>query len=561
MSDSKRVISFDEKKIDAIFADLDQCHLPGVAVGISKGGNPVYRKGFGLASMELPVVLSSTIRMRIGSVTKHFAAFAYMLLCEEGKAGVDDPIGKYLPNLHPVVHRVTVRQLMGHISGVRDVTDIKFRFSGLGGRPIPSSELLALYRDIDDLDAEPGTCWIYNNGGYLLVSAVIERIAGQPLEQVLSERIFAPVGMHNTLLRRWDTDFVPNSAVTHTMTLAGNFERRYWGLDFAGAGGMVSTVDDLLRWLAHMDEPVVGSPETWSAMKAPMILANGSSTGYSMGLMTGEYRGVDVLHHGGGWMGGNAQMLKVPSFDLDVVIVANRADAFAPLLVNRVLDRCLPGLDPIEEESGPLSTGAFSALRVKQIVGTSVRGSAAAKPGSQFSTGTFRSLTTSRVLQLFEKDGRQIVSIDGHDLPYVRRPNGELHPIPIWSYLKQIVTPIGPDLTAPVSVRLNDFGNLDELVSVQPISAENDRAILGSYRSDSARIEAEIDEGDDGLRLHTIGPFGSLDYSLHRLADDIWRVDSPISMFLVGIVSFERDAAGFRLSSYNTRSLRFRRVA
>src|SRR3981189_341145 len=93
-------IAFDEKRIDAVFADLDQCHRPGAAVGIAIGGKPVYRRGFGLASMDLPVVLSPRIRMRLASTTKHFSALAYMLLCEEGKAKIDDPIGKYLSELH-----------------------------------------------------------------------------------------------------------------------------------------------------------------------------------------------------------------------------------------------------------------------------------------------------------------------------------------------------------------------------------------------------------------------------------------------------------------------------
>src|SRR5882757_1310892 len=116
MSVSKPSVDFDAKKIGAIFSDLDQCHLPGVAVGIAIGGKPVYRKGFGLASMELPVVLSPSIRMRIGSTTKHFTAFAYMLMCEEGRAHPDDPLEKYLPELHRVTHKVTMRQLMGNTS-------------------------------------------------------------------------------------------------------------------------------------------------------------------------------------------------------------------------------------------------------------------------------------------------------------------------------------------------------------------------------------------------------------------------------------------------------------
>src|SRR5882724_6726848 len=90
-------VKFDEKALDAIFADLNQARLPGAAVGIALNGTPVYRTGFGLANMELPVVRSPTIRMRIGSTSKHFTCLAYLLFCEEGKAGIDDPLAKYLP--------------------------------------------------------------------------------------------------------------------------------------------------------------------------------------------------------------------------------------------------------------------------------------------------------------------------------------------------------------------------------------------------------------------------------------------------------------------------------
>jgi len=88
MTQSTVPLAFEERKIDAVFAELDQCQFPGAAVGIAIDGKPVYRKGFGLASMELPVALSPSVRMRIYSTTKHFTCLAYMLLCEEGKAGV-----------------------------------------------------------------------------------------------------------------------------------------------------------------------------------------------------------------------------------------------------------------------------------------------------------------------------------------------------------------------------------------------------------------------------------------------------------------------------------------
>ena len=134
-SEEQLPVLFDENAIDSIFSPVDQCHLGGAAVGIAIGGTPIYRKGFGLASMELPVVLSPSIRMRIGSVTKHFTSLAYMLLCEDGRAGIDDPIRKFLPHLNPVCHDISMRQLMSHVSGLRDSCDIRLRLSGYGGTP------------------------------------------------------------------------------------------------------------------------------------------------------------------------------------------------------------------------------------------------------------------------------------------------------------------------------------------------------------------------------------------------------------------------------------------
>src|SRR5258708_5994433 len=155
--------------------------------------------------------------MRIGSTSKQFTAFTYMMLCEAGLAGIDDPLGKYLPELHPVTHQVTMRQLMGNTSGLREANDLAVQFSGVEGRPVTTPELVSFYRDVDDVSAVPDATFIYNNGGWILLGAVIEKITDQTLEQVMWERVFEPIGMVDTLLRRWDAAFVRNSASPHTL--------------------------------------------------------------------------------------------------------------------------------------------------------------------------------------------------------------------------------------------------------------------------------------------------------------------------------------------------------
>ena len=519
-------VKFDERKVDAVFSEFDQCRFPGVAVGIAVGGTPIYRRGFGLASMELPVVLAPTIRMRIASMTKQFTCLAYMLLCEKGRAGIDDSIGTWLPELHPVTRRVTMRQLMGHLGGLRDVHDIVWQLSGTG-RPISSTDLLALYQDIDDANAAPGTTWSYNNGGYLLLSAAIERIADRSLEEVLRQDVLEPAGMRDSLLRRVDTDFVPNSATLHMTVEGGGFERSYLGTALAGEAGMVSTIDDMLRWLAHMDVPVVGSASTWALMKTPQRLANGTSTGYGLGLMVDPYRSIEALAHGGSVMGANSYMLKVPAVGLDVVVLANRFDVAAALLARKVLDICLSDSEPTKEASSV-----------------------------SFAVGTYRSPATGRVVQLFAKEGEQIASIDGYDLPFTSAERGILVPGIVASFMKLKVALIG-DAERPVALRLDDFGNVDELVAVKLPDEILPSAIAGRYRSQTTGTEVEIHETAEGPRLVTAGRFGSTAYALECLAEGVWRARSMSAMPWGGIVSF--DDVGCRFTTARTRRLPLRR--
>jgi D-aminopeptidase len=523
-------LCFSEEKIDAIFAELAQDQLPGAAVGIAINGKPVYRKGFGLANIELPCPLSPSMRMRIYSTSKHFACLAYLLLCEAGPADIDDPVGKYLSELHPASHRVTVRQLMGHVSGLRDAHDICFQFSGTG-HPVSSEELLSLYEDIDDANFAPGTRWTYNNGAYLILTTIIERIAAQSLEAFLRERIFAPVGMKDTLLRRLDTDFVSNSATMHTRS-GGEFVKSYLGAAVAGEAGIVSTVDDMLRWLAHMERPQVGNAATWELMRQPLYLANGRSTGYALGLITGTYRGVGILHHGGGGMGANSQMLKVPSAKLDVVIMLNRDDKSAILLTDRILDACISNLDPV-----------FPPNADRKLL------------------GTFRSPTTGCIIEMREKDGRPVASVNACDIPCEWLEGRSLRPAPPYGMLQWRITP-ADRTAAPPAIEFDDFGNNDTLFSVPPTRAARIDAVIGNYRSRTTGTEVSICRTPEGVLLRSIGRFGTMRYALEPLDADVWRARPlfTVATFLGGILTLAQDGAALRYTGYRTTELVFVRA-
>jgi D-aminopeptidase len=532
-----QVATLDAAKIDAIFAAIDSSNRPGVAVAIAIDGVPVYRRGFGLANAELPVALSPAMRMRIGSTTKHFAALAYMLLCEDGLASPDDEIGKHLPELHEASRHVTMRQLMGHTSGLRDMFAITMLFHGTG-RAVTDKQLLEYYATIDDVDFAPGSSWSYNNGGYMLLSLAIERITGAPLADVLRKRIFEPVGMRDTMLRAWDSDFVPNSATLHMVDANGRYTRDYMGMEISGAGGMVSTMDDMLVWMKHMEAPVVGSAATWAAMKAPHRLSNGSSTGYGLGLITCPYRGVETLAHSGGVMGGNSQMIRVPGAKLDISIAANRADLNAAMLANEIIDACVAGLEPLPavpaEGAEPAAPATPPAVK----------------------TTYYLSPKTGRLIGLSGEGAARMLAVDGQaPLPMAPDADGVLQLPPFMAFIKQSAIP------GDGSIRFHDFGNEDVLEQLEQQPEAKLEALAATYEAATIGITAIVAQADDGPRLTTTGRYGRSDYKLEPVTDRIWNaiVIGPFQA-LRHVVTFDADGQGLSITAGRMPNIRFRRI-
>lgn len=527
MSESNRRVRFDEAEIDAIFHDLDQSSLPGAAVGIALGGVPLYRKGFGLASMDLPVMFSTHTHVRTYSTTKHFTCLAYLLFCEEGKAGIDDPIEKYLPDLHPVTHRVTMRQLMSHTSGLRDACEIRWFFSGIEST-VPASELLAQYRNIQDVDFNPGHGWGYNNGAYHILSAVIEKLADQPLEEVFRKRIFEPVGMHDTLLKRVDTDFIPNSAAMHMTAAGGGYEKKYLAGEIRGEGGIVSTVDDMLRWLKHMARPTVGTSETWALMCTSHKLHNGAETGYGLGLHRCAYLGLDTISHGGGGLGMNSQMIRIPEAGLDVFAVANRHDVSAAELVGRILNVCLD----IRRDAPRARTGC--------------------------ATGLFRSPTTGRVIRLFGKEGMQMALIDGAECRMVLSEDNTLQQ-EVWVPWKSSLRLLG-DVARPDGIRYEFFGRSDDLWPVPQTESRALDAVAGEYVSDAIGVRLSIMATGEARYVRTVGRFGSKTYRAEEIGVGLWRLRSVDTTPWVGVLAGTSVGASVSIVTGGMREVSFRRL-
>ncbi len=297
--------------------------------------------------------------------------------------------------------------------------------------------------------------------------------------------------MHDTLLRRVDTDFVPRSATMHMIAAGGGYERTYLPGELVGEGGVVSTVDDMLRWLKHMADPIVGTPETWALMSASHRLHGGHKTGYGLGLFRCAYREFDAISHGGGGLGSNSQMIRVPGVDLDVIAMANRHDVHAAGLVGKVLDSCLG-----------IESPAFET-RARHV------------------TGLFRSRTTGRVIQLYAREGEQMALLDGVESPMVMMKDSVLkfEPSSIWNLaVKWRGDPASPD-----SITYEFFGRSDEL---EPVSLEMPRSVgsvVGDYVADTIGVRLNITESGENGCARTVGRYGSRAFHVEAIGAGLWK--------------------------------------
>jgi D-alanyl-D-alanine carboxypeptidase len=306
-----------------IRAEMADNNIPGVLIGVASRGELVHVQTYGMANVELRVPVSDSTVFEIGSISKQFVATAIMLLVEDGRLGLDDGIHEYLPNLPSEWLGVTVRQLLTHTSGIPDYEEIqtyeayRFRFT---------PEQILRVAHSRPMDFEPGTGWYYSNTGYFLLSLIAERIEGRPFGQVLRSRIFEPLGMNQTRLAD------PEDIILHRAS-------GYWvdrmGVELMnrdatqpsstlGAGGILSSVHDMVKWDEALYADQLLSEESKAAMWTPTVLPNHDNTGYAFGWRVGQYGGYRSVSHGGMVAGFVANFMRLPDDEVAIIVFANR---------------------------------------------------------------------------------------------------------------------------------------------------------------------------------------------------------------------------------------------
>ena len=526
------------EQIDAIFAPWNRTDEPGMVVGVVKDGATIYRRGFGMASLETGAANTPATRMRIGSISKHFTCLLALLLAEDGKLDIDAAIRTYVPELTGPGGAPTLRQLMQHRGGSRCYLDIGFIGHGMAVPPVGYG-LKAQARQ-GGRNFAPGSAMIYNNGGYHLVSIAIERVGGARFEDQLKARLFDVVGMPGAASIPTDYVITPGIATMHIPERDGTWRRGLFASDeLRGEGAMVATVDDMLRWTAHLRRrDRFGSAATWAALTERPRYDDGSLGAYALGLLIGDYRGRPIVHHSGGVSGGTAQMLTFPDDGLDVVILCNGARAAdVGRLSQQVADVVLA------DRLGP-PTPTVPADEFKTALGDYW------SPDSRM---IYSLMDDAGVLKLgLAKSAIGVALARGDDGRLVCPAGG-----------------IGEIVVRPADGALDVRFGQATATHVKLERAEGDAeafaaAAEGRYRSDDADAIATIETSAEGLvlvlsdglgetraRLTPISPVVA--YSRPRGAMATFR--STISLDLE-----EGRATGFRLNTARTRDLVFRRA-
>jgi CubicO group peptidase (beta-lactamase class C family) len=311
--------------VDAIVrSEMQRQHIPGVALLVARDGRILRAEGYGFSNVELQVPVKPETIFQSGSVGKQFTATAVMMLVEEGKIALDDPIAKYVRDGPPSWDQVTVRQLLSHTAGFTDYPE-KFDFR----KDYSEDDLLRIVASIP-LAFPPGTKWSYSNLGYLTLGILIHRVTGKFYGDFLQQRIFQPLGMTTTRIIS-EADIIPNRASGYRLD-HGVLKNQEWvspSLNTTADGSLYFSILDLAQWDAALYTEKLLKRSSLHEMWTPAKLADGkpNSDHYGFGWFIGDFHGHRVIGHEGAWQGFKSQISRYVDDKLTVVVLANLAEA------------------------------------------------------------------------------------------------------------------------------------------------------------------------------------------------------------------------------------------
>jgi len=310
--------------VDAyVKAEMQKRKIPGLALLVVRDGKIVKAQGYGFANVELQVPVKPETVFQSGSVGKQFTATAVMMLVEEGKVALDDPLTKFFPEAPAAWKRVTVRHLLSHTGGFGDYPE---NFDYHHDRR--EDQMLKLV-ERQPLSFPPGSRWAYSNLGYLTLGVLIHRVTGQFYGDFLQHRIFEPLGMSTRIIS--EADIVPNRAAGYHL-VKGELKNQEWvapGINTSADGSLYFNILDLAKWDAALYTGQLLKPSSLEQMWTPVKLNDGTPNPghYGFGWRIDQANGHRVIEHAGAWQGFTTNISRYVDDKLTVVVLTNLARA------------------------------------------------------------------------------------------------------------------------------------------------------------------------------------------------------------------------------------------
>ena len=373
-----------EEKVDQIFAKWNGTTGPGCSLAVIRDGKAIYQRGYGMADLDHDVPLRADSVFHVASVSKQFTAASIVLLAQQGRLSLDDPLRKHLPETPDFGPAITLRQLIHHTSGLRDQWDLL----GLAGWRysldlITDDDVMSVVRKQKRLNFPPGDRHLYCNTGYTLLGQVVKKVTGKSLRAFTAEAIFQPLGMISTHFRDDFTEIVPRQAVGYRWSDSEKaWKVSVTNFNTAGATSLLTTAVDLALWDRNFQDPKVGGPAFVEQMVQPGKRNNGESLDYAFGLTIGKYKGLRTVEHGGSDAGYRSVFLRFPDQRFAVACLCNLAQAAPSALARQVADLYLasqlePAAPPAKEEPvvelTPAQLAAFAGLYWNEENETAIR--------------------------------------------------------------------------------------------------------------------------------------------------------------------------------------------
>ena len=324
-------------RIDRVLRETVAELEPGMAVIVKHRGRTVLRAGYGMADLELGVKVDPGMVFRIGSVTKQVTALAVMMLVENGRLSLEDPVNRYVPQLPERFSGVRIKHLLSHTSGIPDYmqtaefdTLIQVEYHDIVNEELDLARLLKIIAE-SELELEPGEACSYSNSNYFLLARVLEEVSGVSFFEFIQSEICGPAGMVNTYYTA-NAMFVPGRVPVY-VEYEGEVIKSPHGsmgstLGF-GCGGLWSTVDDMAAYNTALDSGLLVSHGTLARMSAPFVLNDGSHSRHGFGWQTGRIKGREIVFHGGDYAGYSALIMRVPSEDIFIAMLTNDGRTYA----------------------------------------------------------------------------------------------------------------------------------------------------------------------------------------------------------------------------------------